>query len=141
MLLKGITLLVLLLRSILCKLRITQMRDKVIKICQALDWQGERDTWESPDGKEIPFIRFSKFIMPDNDDFNRYNIAVTIWAKNVSVEIIESCGECGPEIDSEDRWAMIKIYRIAKVSHAEFIERSNELIQQLEKTLYEKFTP
>lgn len=94
MLLKGITLLVLLLRSIRYKLRITQMRDKVIKICLALDWQGERDTWESPDGKEIPFIRFSKFIMPDNDDFNRYNIAVTIWAKNVSVEIIESCGEC-----------------------------------------------
>lgn len=94
MLLKGITLLVLLLRSIRYKLRITQMRDKVIKICSALDWQGERDTWESPDGKEIPFIRFSKFIMPDNDDFNRYNIAVTIWAKNVSVEIIESCGEC-----------------------------------------------
>ena len=57
MLLKGITLLVLLLRSIRYKFRITQMRDKVIKICQVLDWQGERDTWESPDGKEIPFIR------------------------------------------------------------------------------------
>ena len=141
MLLKGITLLVLLLRSIRYKLRITQMRDKVIKICLALDWQGERDTWESPDGKEIPFIRFSKFIMPENDDFNRYNIAVTIWAKNVSVEIIESCGECGPEIDSEDRWAMIKIYRIAKVSHAEFIERSDELIQQANRILYEKFNP
>ena len=141
MLLKGITLLVLLLRSIRYKLRITQMRDKVIKICLALDWQGERDTWESPDGKEIPFIRFSKFIMPENDDFNRYNIAVTIWAKNVSVEIIESCGECGPEIDSEDRWAMIKIYRIAKVPHAEFIERSDELIQQANRILYEKFNP
>lgn len=46
-----------------------------------------------------------------------------------------------PEIDSEDRWAMIKIYRITKVSHAEFIERSDELIQQVEKVLYEKFTP
>jgi hypothetical protein len=117
------------------------MRDKVIKICQALDWQGERDTWESPDGKEIPFIRFSKFIMPENDDFNRYNIAVTIWAKNVSVEIIESCGECGPEIDSDERWAMSRTFRIAKVPYAEFIERSNELIQQANRILYEKFNP
>lgn len=141
MLLKGITLLVLLLRSILCKLRITQMRDKVIKICQALDWQGERDTWESPDGKEIPFIRFSKFIMPENDDMNSYYIQITIWAKNVSLDIKEYCGECGPEIDSDERWAMSRTFRIAKVPHAEFIERSDELIQQVEKVLYEKFTP
>ncbi|HEY9865500.1 MAG TPA: hypothetical protein V6D21_15100 [Candidatus Obscuribacterales bacterium] len=117
------------------------MRDKVITVCRELCWQEERDEWESPEGKMIPYIRFSKFIMPDNDDFNQYHIAFTIWPKTVSLEIIESCGECGAEIDSEDRWAMIQPYRITKVSHAEFIERSDELIQQMEKTLYEKFNP
>ena len=116
------------------------IRNKVLEILNDC-WQEERDTWESPDGKKIPFIRFSKFIFPDNDDMNSYHIAVTIWSKNISIEIIQSCGECGPEIDSEDRWAMIKIYRITKVSHAEFIERSDELIQQANRILYEKFTP
>ena len=36
---------------------------------------------------------------------------------------------------------MSRTFRIAKVPHAEFIERSDELIQQVEKVLYEKFTP
>ena len=104
-------------------------------------WQEEHDNWDSPEGKLIPYIRFNKFIMPGNDDFNQYHISITIWSKNISVEIIESCGECGAETDSEDRWAMIKIYRIAKVPHAEFLERSDELIQQANRILYEKFTP
>ncbi|VXD10680.1 hypothetical protein [Planktothrix paucivesiculata] len=116
------------------------IRNKVIKLISK-EWQEENDTWESPEGKQIPYIRFSKFIMPDNDDFNRYHIAFTIWAKNVSVEIIESCGECGPEIDSDERWAMIRTFRIAKVPHAEFLERSDELIQSATRILYERFNP
>ena len=116
------------------------IKDKVIE-CLSKEWQEESDTWESPEGKLIPYLRFSKFIMPENNDFDRYHIAFTIWAKNVSVEIIESCGECGPEIDSDERWAMIKIYRIAKVPHAEFIANSDELIQKAYRILYEKFNP
>ena len=111
------------------------IRNKVLEILNDC-WQEERDTWESPDGKKIPFIRFSKFIFPGNDDMNSYHIAITIWSKNISIEIIQSCSEH----DSE-QWATTKIHRIAKVSHAEFIERSNELIQQANRILYEKFNP
>ena len=117
------------------------MRDKVITVCKALCWQEERDEWESPEGKLIPFVRFSKYIFPENNDMSSFYTQITIWAKNVSLEIKEYCGECGPEIDSDERWAMSRTFRIAKVPYAEFIERSNELIQQLEKVLYEKFTP
>ncbi|MFM6209209.1 hypothetical protein, partial [Planktothrix sp.] len=116
------------------------IKDKVIE-CLSKEWQEESDTWESPEGKLIPYLRFSKFIMPENNDFDRYHIAFTIWAKNVSVEIIESCGECSPEIDSDERWAMIRIFRIAKVPHAEFLERSDELIQLAYRKLYENFNP
>jgi len=116
------------------------IRNKVIEILNDY-WQEEHDTWKSPEGKKIPYIRFNKFIMPDNDDFNRYHISITIWSKNVSVEIIESCGECGPEIDSDERWAMNRIYRVVKVPHAEFLERSDELIQLAYRKLYEKFNP
>ena len=111
------------------------IRNKVLEILNDC-WQEERDTWESPDGKKIPFIRFSKFIFPGNDDMNSYHIAITIWSKNISIEIIQSCSEH----DSE-QWATTKIHRIAKVPHAEFIERSNELIQQANRNLYEKFNP
>lgn len=117
------------------------MRDKTIKVCRELCWQEERDEWESPEGKLIPYIRFSKFIMPENDDMNSYYIQITIWAKNVSLDIKEYCGECGPEIDSDERWAMSRTFRIAKVPYAEFIERSNELIQQANRNLFEKFNP
>ncbi|MCF3609016.1 hypothetical protein L2E81_21515 [Planktothrix agardhii 1033] len=86
------------------------IRNKVIKILNDC-WREERDTWESPDGKKIPFIRFSKFIFPGNDDMNSYHIAITIWSKNISIEIIQSCSEH----DSE-QWATTKIHRIAKVS-------------------------
>lgn len=122
------------------KKAMNSIRDKVIE-CLSKEWEQENDTWESPEGKLIPYLRFSKFIMPENNDFDRYHIAFTIWAKNVSVEIIESCGECGPEIDSDERWAMIRIFRIAKVPHAEFLERSDELIQLAYRKLYENFNP
>jgi len=36
---------------------------------------------------------------------------------------------------------MIRTFRVSKVSHAEFIERSDELIQQANRILYEKFNP
>jgi len=116
------------------------IRNKVIEILSDC-WEEEHDTWESPEGKLIPYIRFSKFIMPENNDFDRYHISITIWEKNISVEIIESCGECGTEIDSDERWAMIRIFRIAKVPHAEFLARSNELIQLAYRKLYEIFNP
>lgn len=123
-------------------MNIISLKEKVIEsLSQLKQFEREDDTWESPEGKIIPFIRFSKFIMPENNDFDRYHISITIWARNVSVEIIETYGECGAEIDSDERWVETRIFRICKVPHAEFLEKTDDLIQSAYNYLYEKFYP
>lgn len=103
-------------------------------------WQESAEEWRSPEGKKIPYRKFSRWIEPENNDFDSYTISVSVWPKNVSVEITESCGECGAETDSEDRWAMIQAFRVAKVPHSVFLERSEDLIKLAYGVLERDFT-
>ena len=140
------------------------MRDKTIKICRQLCWQEEQDNvckedrwqeeqgeWRSQEGKLIPYIQFSKFIYQSSNkihyitemymnEYKNYSIQITIWPTTVSLETKQNIQNFRPFLSDDDR-EKNRVIRIAKVSHADFIERSNELIQQTFDALFEKFNP
>ena len=115
-------------------------KEEVAKVLRKKGWDESNGVWETQ-GKTVPYTRFSQSIYPENNDWNSYSITITVWAKTCSFEIVESCGEAGMETDSEDRWAMIRTFRVSKVSHSQFLQNSNDLIASVTQLLIEKFNP
>lgn len=44
-------------------------------------WQESAEEWRSPEGKKIPYRKFSRWIEPENNDFDSYTISVSVWRK------------------------------------------------------------
>lgn len=106
---------------------LNQSSCRVIQLCRLHDWERTDETWISPEGKTIPFVRLARKIKKsEHDEGCSYSIQISIWPKNISVEIVKHLGF--NEIDFLEIDMEIHIYRITKVSHDTFIANHDEII-------------
>ncbi|CAD5988706.1 hypothetical protein PCC9214_05444 (plasmid) [Planktothrix tepida] len=106
------------------------IRDKVIECLSSKGWDREDEEWKTD--KIIPYVRFSNPIMPQNNKDFRYCVAVTVWGKSVTTDIQEYSSTCDD---------LNTMRRIAQVTFADFLERSDELIESAHQYLYKHFIP
>jgi len=87
----------------------------------------QQKTWKAPDGKSIPYTQTEAYL--GNDGWTDWSITISVWLHNTSLEVVSVCGECTGD-EASDHWVSITPTRIAKLPHAEFALRRQELIQK-----------
>jgi hypothetical protein len=116
----------------------TNQAEQVIQRCNLQDWQRADENWISPGGKIIPVSRLSQKIKPDpHDEGCSQEMRISIWSKNVSIEIVRHCGF--NEVDFLEIELETHVYRISKVSHDNFIENHDEIIANAYRVFFDRF--
>jgi len=100
------------------------------------EFEIKHGTWESKNGKLIKYTKESRQLN-SHDDWSEYHLQITRWPKTTSIEIVVISGDEG--YDSESRWSHSEIYRLTKLSHAEFDAQRDEVIQRILKLANEEF--
>ncbi len=104
----------------------------------SLEMTSSEGFWTTKEGKSIPYTRESCQIIIDDDLGNDYYLQITKWRKNTTIEVSIVSGDVGA--DADKRWISERIYRLAKLHHAEFESRRDELIEKAIKLAYWNFT-